>query len=79
MLSQTAYLLFYEKDFEEERKEIPSVSQPKMNGVKVVAKEVEHNKISEKADKFIDNKEGEHKNKMESIPLRTLDPQPKQL
>lgn len=76
VLSQTAYLLFYEKDFED-RKEMPSVSQPKINGVKIVEKE-EHNKILEKADKFAEKKEGEHKNIMESAPLRTLDPQPMQ-
>lgn len=77
VLSQTAYLLFYEKDFED-KKETPSVSQPKINGVKIAEKEGESSMVVQKAAKVVEKKEGEHKDKVESAPLRTLEPPKKQ-
>lgn len=46
-----------------------------MNGVKTVEKEVENSK---KVEKVVEKKEGELKSKVESAPLRTLEPQKKQ-
>lgn len=48
---------------------------PKINGVKIVEKEAENSK---KVDKVIEKKDGEPKSKVESAPLRTLEPQKKQ-
>ena len=48
---------------------------PNINGVKIVEKEADNSK---KVDKVVEKKEVEPKSKVESAPLRTLEPQKKQ-